>query len=82
MNGDSPKRENPLAEDSMTGWTKCKERLPPYGKQVLLYSGSVYTGYRHHTDQSGEWWQLDIRHDKQWQGITHWMPLPEKPDEY
>ena len=74
---------NPTAETNVrSGWIKCKERLPPYRKEVLLYSGSVYMGYRHHTDESGEWWQLSSRTDKQWSDITHWMPLPEKPDEF
>ncbi len=63
----------------MSNWISCRVRLPPYRQEVLTYSGAVHIGYRHHTDEDGEWWRLNNRMDKEWKDITHWMPLPEKP---
>lgn len=60
-------------------WIKCTDRLPPYAKTVLTFSGSIYQGWRHHTDQDGEWWRILNRTDKEWNDITHWMPMPENP---
>jgi len=62
----------------MSEWIKCSERLPERGKRVLMYSPnneesdtgaiSVQMGWVAHN-------KLNVH------GITHWMPLPDKPEE-
>ena len=69
--------------ETSNGWIKCKENLPPYGKEVLVYMGtSIYLAERHHTDAQGEWWESPGFGTKQWNTVTHWRPLPEKPNEF
>ena len=62
----------------MSKWISVKDRLPDFGQFVLTYSqmeaghwvwlyGAVqYNGYFVHTNPDS---------------ITHWMPLPEPPQE-
>jgi hypothetical protein len=61
-------------------WIQIKERFPEIGERVLVYAkNGVHGG--HEIDiqyrQCKEYWNE--------QGlfctITHWMPLPEKPDD-
>jgi hypothetical protein len=62
-------------------WIKCIDRMPPIDEKVLVYQkGGVHGGC-----------EIDIEYlmdDHFWsdQGvfstITHWMPLPNKPESY
>lgn len=68
----------------MSEWIKCSERMPPQGEMVICYS-SYYQQVQNMTLRlSNERWWSDI--DGDWQGlhkdvISHWMPLPEPPNE-
>lgn len=71
----------------MSDWIYCSEKLPPYGKRVILsidgkeWQGEevnlgphVIVGYRHFTDEVGEHYQgegIPVT------GIYAWMPFPE-----
>jgi hypothetical protein len=66
------------------GWISVKEKVPEYGKRVLLYMKApdwgdkqIHIGSRTHTDMSGDHWNVDYGHY-----ISHWMSLPELPCEY
>lgn len=70
-------------------WIKCSDRLPEDDKTVLAYikNEGIYFGnfsikgfsddtfgFYAATTGSSEWfYDIDL--------ITHWMPLPEKPNE-
>lgn len=70
----------------MSDWIKCSDRMPeflddvlifgPYDGQAVAYwntKGFVPVG-RPEGDSPGiEWWDRE--------SVTHWMPLPEPPDE-
>ena len=67
-----------------TRWIPCKEKMPEVDKRVEFFGGfeqTTYIGYyREHTTQweseNGGFW-----HGKNFSFITHWMPLPEPPEE-
>jgi hypothetical protein len=60
-------------------WIKISDKMPNSGDCVLLYSkaGGVsegaYIGLKKHFEQ----WRWDCV----LQNVTHWMPLPEPPEE-
>lgn len=68
------------SSEIVNGWISCADELPPYRKDVLVYSGAVYIGYRHHTDEGGQWWRISPRQDKEWNDVTHWQLLPGGPN--
>ena len=55
-------------------WIPVTERLPEYGQEVIVCSHRTVLPLVFTTN----FW--DAEHDN-WQGITHWMPLPEPPKE-
>ncbi len=60
-------------------WISVRDRLPERFEPVLVCrekNGSPYVeqGYK----DVGEWWKVYGTRTKQ---ITHWMPLPEPPEE-
>ena len=69
----------------MSDWIKCSERLPNVGERVLMNVGkSVFEGWH-----DGRIW---VRYDDfdespasfeelMCKRVTHWMPLPEPPEE-
>lgn len=55
-------------EDGKPKWIPVTERLPkPFVTVLTCFLGGVYFGYR----------QPNV----DWEGVTHWMPLPEPPEE-
>lgn len=58
----------------LTGWTSVKDRVPEIGKLCLVYDGKQITVGRH--VRSGMWITPGMSRD-----VTHWMPLPETPEE-
>lgn len=56
-------------------WISVKDRLPDEGENVLTYGArpfyDVFYVNRLIDKKNGEWL---------YDGVTHWMPLPEKPE--
>lgn len=64
----------------MNYWSKSEFTLPNYGEPVLIFNENkvITVGWRTSTDHAGEnWTDVESRNFK----VTHWMPLPEPPDE-
>ena len=63
-------------------WISCNERLPERcGKYLVYINGpgciegkSIYT-------MDIRWWDTDYWWGSDREHITHWMPLPEKPEQ-
>ena len=57
-------------------WISVKDRLPERFNRVLVCreNGKVEQGFR----DVGDWWKIYGTRTKH---ITHWMPLPEPPEE-
>ncbi|WP_082103222.1 DUF551 domain-containing protein [Robbsia andropogonis] len=75
----------------MSGWIKVSDKLPPPDEPVLvLYFRDIRVGVRcketpgfEDTFSSYDYWD-DAYDDGQaweWNDVTHWMPLPEKPEQ-
>jgi Lar family restriction alleviation protein len=65
-----------------SGWIKVSERLPEVGEVVLLFTdlGGMDTGYRDDVcflNPGGWYWDQEDNAI----GVTHWMPLPEPPND-
>ena len=58
------------------GWISCSERMPEQFKTVLAYTkyGEIWTGTY---DSHGDFYCDNIIVE----GVTHWMPIPELPEE-
>ena len=65
-------------------WISVKERLPVKQYRVIVRTGHnlVTTGWRsYHVDvKGGELWEVDEAHNYR-NDVTHWMPLPNLPEE-
>lgn len=65
-------------------WISVKERLPVKKYRVIVRTGHnlVTTGWRsYHVDvKGGELWEVDEAHNYR-NDVTHWMPLPQPPEE-
>ena len=57
-------------------WIKCSDRLPEKGKKVLMFSDIIWMGF---INKRGHWvdWHDWNKPDYP---VTHWQPLPEKPE--
>lgn len=77
-------------------WISVKDRLPEHGKQVLLIAygwsdTTIYLGRLEHMSSETSWLTGFTSKESEWciQGwsylkeplVTHWMPLPEPPEE-
>ena len=65
-------------------WISVKDRLPADYARVLFYDSSVLgVAYGYHVASVPQW-QMDgglmYYHKKEYDRITHWMPLPEPPE--
>ena len=67
----------------MAEWISVKDRLPEQMKKVLTTVEYDFNGkhYRHlkiaYYDGNGKWEPLSRQTDE----ITHWMPLPDPPED-
>lgn len=66
------------AVDAMPCWISVEERLPKHGAIVLCYTKYFYEVLQ--WDDDAEQWvgqySVNAKHY-----VTHWMPLPEYPEE-
>ena len=76
------------AAPSLNPWVSVKERLPEPDVYVLIYNGKWIGVGRHRPLDDGymeesERWQSETSEFIEHLGpkVTHWMPLPEPPDE-
>lgn len=68
-----------MSETTKPGWISVKERLPKDFDQALVYDGDKYYPIGIcHKGESGIW-HSDMAYGMG--TITHWMPLPEPPEE-
>ena len=69
-------------EAAQPKWISVEERLPEEFHPVLVYMPNeaplptVHEGYRR---RNGRWWAA--WYARELEGVTHWMPLPEPPEE-
>ncbi|HIA5875391.1 TPA: DUF551 domain-containing protein [Escherichia coli] len=68
-------RNSPVTQD---GWISCSERMPDNNHDVLFFDvwGYIRIGWFSADDRS--WFTSD---DGCRMEVTHWMPLPEPPQE-
>ena len=57
-----------------SGWIRVEDRLPEIGQTCLIYGGGKYCVAKHFS--RAEWITPGLFPE-----VTHWMPLPEKPEE-
>ncbi len=67
------------------GWISCSERMPEIRQTVIGWNGyavrqCVYTRNEYAKTQKGRDPRFEILTGI-WHGVTHWMPLPEPPQE-
>lgn len=76
-------------------WIDVRERLPEHGQNVLIraHDGTVTAAWCdmefipsivwwdqlgvYGAEREWSWWWA---HDDRFQGVTHWMPLPDGPE--
>lgn len=67
-------------EEGKPKWISVKDRLPEKGTYVAVYYGKFTGNIVDVMAWDGEaWYKTALREDAEW--ITHWMPLPEPPEE-
>jgi hypothetical protein len=64
----------------MQNWIKCSERMPEQGLRVVVHNGKDVQVCFRDWDGLREFWE-EINYSSVIQGITHWQPLPEPPNE-
>ncbi|HCX7749405.1 TPA: DUF550 domain-containing protein [Escherichia coli] len=67
------------------GWISCSDRMPEIRQTVIGWNGyavrqCVYTRNEYAKTQKGREPRFEIITGI-WHGVTHWMPLPEPPQE-
>ncbi|EHO9545707.1 DUF551 domain-containing protein [Escherichia coli] len=65
------------------GWISCSERMPEDGQHVIILCDSAFVLYAQYRD--GEFFDV-VRNGEEFfetqsRNVTHWMPLPEPPQE-
>jgi hypothetical protein len=69
--------------ESLTHWIDVSKRLPDEHNTVLIYNGDFHIGsliYEKIESDGDYYWQNNF-YDDFIDSVTHWMPLPEPPDE-
>ncbi|HAX2764866.1 TPA: DUF551 domain-containing protein [Escherichia coli] len=71
---------SPVTQDS---WISCSERMPEDGQHVIILCDGAFVLYAQYRD--GEFFDIvrngDEFFETQSRNVTHWMPLPEPPQE-
>ena len=70
----------PVTPDS---WISCSERMPDDGQHVIILCDGAFVLYAQYRD--GEFFDV-VRNGEEFfetqsRNVTHWMPLPEPPQE-
>ncbi|WP_126677001.1 DUF551 domain-containing protein [Escherichia coli] len=65
------------------GWISCSERMPKDGQHVIILCDGAFVLYAQYRD--GEFFDV-VRNGEEFfetqsRNVTHWMPLPEPPQE-
>ncbi|MDD8641428.1 DUF551 domain-containing protein [Escherichia coli] len=73
---------SPVTPDS---WISCSDRMPEIRQTVIGWNGyavrqCVYTRNEYAKTQKGREPRFETLTGI-WHGVTHWMPLPEPPQE-
>lgn len=65
------------------GWISCSEQMPDDGQHVIILCDGAFVLYAQYRD--GEFFDIvrngDEFFETQSRNVTHWMPLPEPPQE-
>lgn len=75
-----PGGNSPVTPD---GWIGCSERMPDDGQHVIILCDDAFVLYAQYRD--GEFFDI-VRNGEEFfetqsRNVTHWMPLPEPPQE-
>ena len=75
-----------LSSPTIGGWISVEDRLPETRHAVLVYTPHHKNIWAASMHEDGNWyiWSTGgkVLLDPDWNGpITHWMPLPEPPEE-
>ena len=85
-----------LLEAQQPRWISVGERLPEEDQEVLLIAHgwepqSMYIGHLHHVEAETSWLTGITSKESEWSisgwsylrapEVTHWMPLPQSPEE-
>lgn len=75
-----PGGNSPVTPD---GWICCSERMPDDGQHVIILCDGAFVLYAQYRD--GEFFDI-VRNGEEFfetqsRNVTHWMPLPEPPQE-
>lgn len=74
-----------LLKEQEQKWISVEDRLPEIRHAVLAYSPFHKHIWAVSMHEDGEWYYWipsTEKYDPDWQGpITHWMPMPEIPDD-
>lgn len=74
----------------MTKWIKAEDKVPTYGKKVLIFFGGNYSVAKRKREwptheeswEAFDYWDSeDHCLEIDWGEVTHWMPLPELPND-
>lgn len=73
-------RNSPVTPDS---WISCSQRMPDDGQHVIILCDGAFVLYAQYRD--GEFFDV-VRNGEEFfetqsRNVTHWMPLPEPPQE-
>lgn len=64
-----------------TRWIPCSERMPEDFQDVLIWDNRDETSFTGHYAECDGWTVDGYDVDRSPFDITHWMPLPEPPEE-
>ncbi|HAX6815436.1 TPA: DUF551 domain-containing protein [Escherichia coli] len=75
-----PSGNSPVTPD---GWISCSERMPEDGQHVIILCDGAFVLYAQYRD--GEFFDV-VRNGEEFfetqsRNVTHWIPLPEPPQE-
>ena len=71
-----------MGELSVNRWISVKDRMPRLRQWVLCKCrAGIYEVLRYEETCDGEQWHHDNRHNYMSGFVTHWMPIPDLPQE-